>query len=326
MATSALTDATALERDLLALITRRWGRRVAVKKDELDLDGHFEPGRPDFPAKMVPVFGLPGQFPVDRDARQQILAASWIAYNAKTKAVEEEIILPACRLMLAGRVPVRTDEVAVAALHQTIIDEHFHILMCDNAAGVTRRRRGLDGLAFDPGSWSVVRGLNQCRAGLTGTARDIVDVAFSLAAETTISLLFTTIASDLEIQPMNRITVDMHQRDESGHAVIFRELIGPLYRAYGHSERELFKAALLQGLTAFRRPDFGNWVAVAAAGGLDISAGQLAEAAAARPSPPRDTGPLRVLLTQLGLTGEFRAALRGGGPGASERREERNGA
>ena len=311
MATSAHTDAPALERDLLAQMTRRWGRRVAVKKDELDLDGHFEPDRPDFPAHMVPVFGLPSEPRVDQEARQQILAAAWIAYNAKTKAVEEEIILPACRLMLAERIPVRKDEVAVASLHQTIIDEHYHVLMCGNAAGVTRRRRGLTGLTFDPAGWSAIRGLNRCREGLTGMARHIVEIAFALAAETTISLLFTTIASDYDIQPMNRITVDMHQRDESGHAVVFRELIAPLYRTLGHSERELFKDALLEGLTAFRGPDFDPWVTVAAVGGLDISARQFEEAAAARPSPPRDTGPLRVLLAQLGLIGEFKATLHG---------------
>lgn len=311
MGTSTRTGATALERDLLAQISRRWDKRVAVKKDELDLDGHFEPDRPDFPGHMVPVFGLDGVSPADQDARQQIFAAAWIAYNAKTRAVEEEIILPACRLMLTDRIPVRKDDVAVASLHQTIIDEHYHILMCDNAAGVTRRRRGLADLTFDPGGWSVVRGLNRCREGITGTARDIVEIAFALAAETTIGLLFPTIASDFTIQPMNRMTVEMHQRDETGHAVIFRELIAPLYHALGHSERELFKDALLEGLKAFRTPDFDPWVTVAAAGGLDVSARQLQEASAALPSPPRDTGPLRVLLAQLELIGEFKAALDG---------------
>lgn len=308
MATAAAADTT-LERDLLTQVTRRWGRRVAVKRDELDLDGHFEPDRPDFPVRMVPVLGLPGQPALDLAARQRILAAAWIAYNAKTRAVEEEIILPACRLMLSERIPVRTDEAAFAALHQTIIDEHYHVLMCGNAAGVTRRRRGLADLAFEAGGWSVVRGLGRCREGLTGTARDLVEIAFALAAETTISLLFTVIAADREIQPMNRMTVEMHQRDESGHAVVFRELLAPLYRALGPGERELFKEALLEGLTAFRTPDFDPWVAVAAAGGLQICAGQLKEAAARRPSPPRDTGPLRVLLAQLGLIGEMRDAL-----------------
>jgi len=296
------------ERDLLVQLTGRWGKRVAVKQDELDLDGHFDPALPDFPAHLVPVLDLPGEAPLDAAATQQILGAAWIAYNAKTSAVESEVILPACRLMLEDRIPARKDDVAVAALHQTIIDEHYHILMCNNAAGVTHRRRELARLTFDPRGWSVVRSLDHHRAGLTGTARDLVEIAFALAAETTINLLFSTIASDFDIQPMNRITVDMHQRDESGHSVIFRELAIPLYRALDRGNRELFKEGLMQGLAAFRAADFDPWVIVAAAGGLDITAQQLAEASL-RPPAPRDTGPLRVLLAELGLTEELSVAL-----------------
>jgi alpha-N-dichloroacetyl-p-aminophenylserinol N-oxygenase len=297
------------ERDLLAKLTARWGERVAVKQDELDLDGHFDPRLPDFPDHLVPILHLPGENTLDSEARQQILSAAWIAYNQKTSAIENEIILPAVRLMLDDSIPVRKDDIAVAALHQTIIDEHYHILMCQNAAGVTRRRRNLAGLSFNSRGWSTVRGLHHYRTNLTGTERDLVEIAYALAAETTINLLFTDLATDFNIQPMNRITVDMHRRDESGHAVVFRELAGPLYRALAVGERELFKAALLQGLVDFQAPDFAPWAAVAGAGGLDVSAEQVATITSTKPPRPRDTGPLQVLLADLDLTEDLGAAL-----------------
>ncbi|MFI7090956.1 diiron oxygenase [Streptomyces lydicus] len=299
----------AFERDLLHQLTRRWGKRVAVKKDELDLDGHFAPELPDFPDHLVPLLALPGAAPLDAEARGRILSASWIAYNAKTTAIEDEVILPACRLMLQDRIPVRKDEAAVVALHQTIIDEHYHILMCQNAASVTRRRRELPDLAFDPRGWSVVRALEERRRELTGPARDLVEIAFALAAETTINAFLSTISTEFGIQPMNRLTVDLHRRDESGHAVVFRELAVSLYGALSPDERELFKDALVQGLDAFRAPDFDPWVGVAATGGMAVTADELRDAAAGRPAAPRDTGPLQSLLADLGLSEDLGPAL-----------------
>jgi hypothetical protein len=299
---TAAREVPEYERDLLVQLTLRWGKRVAVKKDELDLDGHFDAALPDFPEHLVPVLGLPGADRLDRDARERILSAAWIAYNAKTAAIEDEIILPACRLMLQKRIPVRRDDVAVDALHQTIIDEHYHILMCHNAVGVTRRRRGLEDVRFAPGVWSVVQGLDAVRVGLSGFDRDIVDIAFSLAAETTISGFLSALATAQEIQPMNRITTDLHRRDESGHAVVFRELCGSLYRNLDGAQQRTFREALVTGLTAFRSADLEPWVTVAAQGGFEIDTGQLSEWAASRPAPARDTGPLQLLLDDLGIS------------------------
>jgi P-aminobenzoate N-oxygenase AurF len=305
---TAIPDTTSagpalFERDLLVRLAERWGKRVAVKQDELDLDGHFDPRLPDFPDRLVPPLRLPEAAALSEEARTAMRSASWIAYNAKTAAIENEVILPACRLMLEEDLPVRRDHTAVTALHQTIIDEHYHILMCHNAAGVTRRRRDLEDLDFRPSGWSVVQRLQEAKLGRDGIARDLVSVAFALAAETTINAFLSALSTEASIQPMNRLTVDLHRRDESGHAVIFRELVGALYRELDAEQRELFRESLVAGLDGFRAPDFEPWVAVAGRGGLVVSAGQLADAAP-RPAP-RDTGPLQLLLADLGLTDEL---------------------
>jgi hypothetical protein len=302
LSTQSIGERPGYERDLLAQLALRWGKRVAVKKDEPDLDGHFDAGLPDFPERLVPVLALDGAEKLDRDARERILAAAWISYNAKTAAIEDEVILPACRLMLTDRVPVRGDDIATAALHQTIIDEHYHILMCHNAVGVTRRRRDITDLEFDPQVWSVVRGLNEARQGISGFELDLVEIAFSLAAETTISGFLSALATAGDIQPMNRITTDLHRKDESGHAVVFRELCGSLYRSLDSQQQQLFRDALVQGLTAFRAADFDPWVDVAAAGGFVIGPDDLAAWARSRPVPARDTGPLQLLLDDLGIS------------------------
>jgi hypothetical protein len=214
--------------------------------------------------------------------------------------------------MLTDRIPVRRDDAAVSALHQTIIDEHYHILMCHNAVGVTRRRRDLPDVRFAPDVWSVVQGRETARAGLSGFDRDIVDIAFSLAAETTISGFLSALSTAQDIQPMNRITTDLHRRDESGHAVVFRELCGSLYRNLDTSQRQMFRDALVDGLTAFRSADFDPWVTVAAQGGFEIEPGQLREWAASRPVPKRDTGPLQLLLDDLGISHDLVETVRSG--------------
>lgn len=303
---SSTRDKPAYESDLLLQLSRRWGKRVAVKKDELDLDGHFDPELPDFPEHLVPFSTIDAFAKADREARQRILAASWIAYNMKTTAIEDELILPACRLMLEERVPVRKDEAAVAALHQTIIDEHYHILMCHNAVGVTRRRRALESLRFDPGEWPVVIGREKHRVGLSGLRRDLADIAFALAAETTINAFLSGVSSDFDIQPMNRITVDMHRRDESGHAVIFRELVIDLYRELAPDERDFFRESLASGLSSFGATDVASWVTVAAEGELRVTPEEIVAADRRAPAPRRDTGPLRVLLDELGISRDER--------------------
>lgn len=292
------------EPDLLLRLTSSWGRRVAVKQDELDLDGHFDESVPDFPTHLVPLLDLPECRTAEPEQLSRLLSASWISYNAKTSVVEDAVILPACRLMLDERLPVRNEPPVATALHQTIIDEHFHILMCHNAVGVTRRRRSLEDLTFSTEGWALVQALRAAQAQVAACDRDLVLVAFALAAETTINTFLSTISTATGIQPMNRITTDMHRKDESGHAVIFRHLVAPLHRDLSERERALFATALRQGLTGFRTPDREPWVRVAAAAGIEIEAGEVPT----RPpcgGPRRDTGPLRLTLSDLGLVEEF---------------------
>ncbi|MQY05057.1 diiron oxygenase [Actinomadura macrotermitis] len=296
----------AMERDLLGRLSDRWGKQVAVKKDELDLDGHFDPALPDFPARLVPLFGIPRVAAADQETRHRVLAGAWISYNARTSAVEQEVILPACRLMLTDRLPGRRDSRAKEVLHQTIIDEHYHILMCMNAAGVTARRRELTGLDFDDRRWRVVEILNARRdAALTERAKDLVTLAFSVAAETVIGAYLLTVSSDMGIQPMNRLSVHLHRQDETGHAVVFRELVASVYRALGTEEQAFFRQALRDGLAAFPSPDHRPWVAIAGAAGLDVSEDDVAAAFGSLPPLPRDTGPLRRLLAELDITESF---------------------
>jgi alpha-N-dichloroacetyl-p-aminophenylserinol N-oxygenase len=292
---------SAMERDLLVQLTSRWAGRVAVKRDELDLDGHFDALLPDFPAHLSPPGRTPRFAAADPQAQQLTLAASWIAYNAKTSAVEEEIILPACRLLLEGQLPGRQDDLARTALHQTVIDEHYHVLMCMNAASVTRRRREIAGLEFDPGAWSVVRALRARRAEAPAGHADLVSLAFALAAESTINAFLLTVSQDRTIQPMNRMTVELHRQDESGHAAVFRDLGVHVHRKLDPEQREFFEHALRDGVAAFGSADHEAWARVAAVGGLGLSAAELADGAALVAPLPRDTGPLRQLLADLDI-------------------------
>src|SRR5438270_9704863 len=110
-------DKEAIAADLLANLAARWNKRVAVKMDEPDMDGHFDPDSPDFPLHLLPFCKMPEYDALDQDKKMAILGAAWIAYNAKTAAVEEEVILPACRAMIDGRVTVTPDDAVFATLH-----------------------------------------------------------------------------------------------------------------------------------------------------------------------------------------------------------------
>jgi alpha-N-dichloroacetyl-p-aminophenylserinol N-oxygenase len=299
--------------EVLARLTAGWAKRVTVKKPELELDELFVPTRADFPERLVPLLALDELQSIDPEAKRQILAASWIAYNAKTFAIENEIILPACRLMLEERIPTRKDTVSTTALHQTIIDEHFHILMCEAAAAVARRRRNLEHLSFDPRGWSVIQYASGYCEGLNDNALNLARIAFAVAAESTINAFLSTIAADKTIQPMNQVTVDLHRLDERGHAVVFREIVRTLYWDLDPEERKGFASALAHGLVALKSPDLAPWVQIASAGGVRIEDEDTVLGAFARAALPRDYSPLRALLEELDLTGMVLPSVLEGG-------------
>jgi len=225
------------------------------------MKSYGDPTIPDFPSRMVPFRDDPRYGALEPVFRQRVLAAAWVAYNEKTIAVEKAIVAPACDLLLEGAFHCTDAAATKRAVAQTLVDEHYHVLMCLDACIATRELHGLSSLRIPKPV--VVHELERA-IDASGDAREaeITRLAFAIVAETTINAYLDLLANDASIQPINRDTTALHRRDESSHAKLFKEFARGLFGALTERERRVFVRALGAGLGAFVKVDFGAWGAI----------------------------------------------------------------
>lgn len=306
MYTQALDHTDDLEHAVLATLAESWSTRVAVRRDRLDLSGYCDPALPDYPIAMVPFWSWRELEAVDLPQRMRLLGAAWIAYNEKTISIENDLVNPACNLLLRDELPGASNLQLKQVIAQMQVDEQFHVLMCLEICNSARQRHGLERLVV-PRSRVVTR-LDQLLAETrTGVDFALVRLAFATVAEMSINAFLRALATDQTIQPLNRLNTDLHRRDESAHAAIFRQIVRSVYLRLGARERDAFNRYLGQALHCFSEPDLSGWEAIFGhvniAGADDILL-RLGAHSIAR-SPARDYESLVRLLDELGNRGQL---------------------
>jgi alpha-N-dichloroacetyl-p-aminophenylserinol N-oxygenase len=260
MYTNVNNDA-AFERDVLERIGQSWNSRVAVRKERLDLSDYYKTTLPDFPIAMVPFWNDPDFSGVDQNVKQRLLAAAWVAYNEKAMYLEDEIVLPACNLMLKGRMPGVSDPLVKQVLAQVQVDEQFHMLMCLDVCNVARKHHQLyDFVALVP---SLGARLNLHLAETrTASRAQLFRLAYASVAEMSINAYLTQVSKDAAIQPINRINTDMHRRDESVHSIAFHEIVASVYTGLEPPDQADFRDCLADALQIFSSPDIAFWESI----------------------------------------------------------------
>lgn len=170
-----------------------------------------------------------------------MLAGGWIMYNEKTIYIEDEVINPACRILLRGELPGVSDSHVKEVIAQTLVDEQFHILMCLEVCNSARERHTLQSLKL-PKPRLIERVEQAIHDASTHEEVALVKMAYALVAEMTINIYLKALSDDTTIQPLNRINTDMHRRDEAAHSTIFRELGISIYRGLNGGQARASRA------------------------------------------------------------------------------------
>ncbi len=262
MYSTTLHDAN-LERNVIERIGASWDTRVAVRQDRLDLTQYYDPAIPDFPASMVPFWNEPEFAALDQPTRLRFLAAAWVAYNEKAIYLEDEIVQPACSLLLKNRLPGVAEPRVKQVLAQVQVDEQFHILMCLDICNSARERHGLSAYVV-PEPLLGVRLRHKLAATPDAREAAILRLAFASVAEMSINAYLDQVASDMSIQPVNRVNTDMHRRDESAHSMAFRQIVASCFKALDAGGQELFRHHIRAALDDFTTPDHGSWDSILA--------------------------------------------------------------
>lgn len=250
--------------DRLDKLVNSWPARAGVRKTEPD-DGTtlatavgWQADKPDFLIELLPFHDHPHFQNAPEPLRQAALSCGWLAYNEKTVAIESKIVSPACMHLIDGEVAgfcVHRHREAVA---QALIDESFHILLVLQANGVTRGRRQLNDLRIP--SFELVEHMRRKQEQHPESWKKIlIQLATAVVSEVLVSDYLRLLSTASGIQPLNRLTTEIHRRDESAHNGLFKSLGAVIYRGLSRSEKEFFVQALRQPSAWFASPELEVW-------------------------------------------------------------------
>lgn len=250
----------AVESAVIARLAGNWARRAGVKRGEPDLDELFETDRPDYPEHLLPFRDHPVYLALPAESRSRLLAWAWVSFNKNIMDIEQRVVNPAFGLLAADVFDTGMDESMTVAVTQGMVDEQYHTLMHLNASAVTRRQRGYH---LPESALPLAHKARRCRERQAGAAhewqRNLGMFAFATVAEISINAHLDLIARDDGLQPVNRVTAELHNRDEYCHASFTDEIAKAVFPRLDRDRRRYFLDALADGLDAFAANDYGTW-------------------------------------------------------------------
>ncbi|MEZ4363999.1 MAG: diiron oxygenase [Kofleriaceae bacterium] len=247
-------------RAVLQKMARSWYGRAQVRRVQDSDELSFDLARPDFAVDLLPFKDHPRFQQLDERDLQRVLSSAWLAYNSKTLDIESGIVSPFCQDVLAGRVPGLRDEVSQQTVSETLVDESFHVLLTVNATNLTRRMRELP-ILLPPSL--LLRLTERCLAEFAEEwQRTLARLAVAVVSEVFISDYLLLLSNSDVLQPLHRVAVEAHRRDEAAHGVVFRHLAKVVFEALSPREQEFFAAMLPKPVRWFAAQDRDIWMAI----------------------------------------------------------------
>jgi hypothetical protein len=250
-----------LHPDRIDRLTDSWPHRANVRKAIPDRSFDYDPSKPDFLPELLPFHDHPLYQAAPEPYKQAALSCAWIAYNEKTVAIESKIVSPACTHLIDGDVPGFPRHRYRPAVSQALVDESYHILLVVQANGVTRERRQLLDLRL-PSFELVARMQRHQEKHPEKWKKLLIQLATAVVSEVMVSDYLALLSSAHNIQPLNRLTTEIHRRDESAHNGLFKSLGAVIYHGLNAREREFFVGALSQPSIWFASPELDVWEAM----------------------------------------------------------------
>jgi hypothetical protein len=300
-----------LGRDLerLERLTDSWATRASVRKALPEIGLPYDPSKPDFLVELLPFHDHPLWESAPEPYRQAALSCGWLAYNEKTVAIESRIVSPACMHLIDGDVggfqPHRHRE----GISQALIDEAYHIYLVVHANGVTRERRGLNHLKVP--TFDLVSSMQRCQEKQAGRREKIlIQLATAVVSEVMVSDYLSLLSSATGIQPLNRVTTEIHRRDESAHSGLFKSLGAVIYHGLSLREKEFFVRALALPSAWFASAELDVWESMLKQIGFPGAERMIRDCKAERQTHEvrLDLSTLETLFADLGVENRLRSA------------------
>lgn len=246
---------------LLQKMNGKWSVRAQVKHDEEFEQYRFDPSKKDFRDNLLPFADHPCYLQAGEEMKNKILSCGWLAYNWKTVAIELKLIVPVCYHIIYKQIPGAEYEIIQKIASDTLVDEAYHVMLVNKACCITRKHRGLQELELP--EFQIVtqmhRTLDECTSNWQ---KIIVQLVTAIVSEVFISDYLKLLATDMTIQPLNRLTVETHRRDEQAHSCIFKNLAKCIYSQLSPEQKDFFAKVLPLPVYWFGNKELDVWFAM----------------------------------------------------------------
>lgn len=249
------------EQDIIKIIAGSWDKRSGVrsKKQEAN-ESVYNPDIPDYPLELLPFHAHPVFRTLPEEVKQEILTCAWIIYNKKVIFVEDYVINPGILLLIEGAIPgVNNNYIYKQALRQTLVDEHYHILLHESAVENTRKRRGIESNSEFKGNLFYSKLVQFQDEVSEKWQKQILTFLWALISEVSINAYLELISKNNKIQPENKEIALLHGKDESAHNRIMVEVGSEVFGELNLKQKGFFISYLPRALEAFVAPDFPMW-------------------------------------------------------------------
>ena len=244
--------------DPFAKFVASWPQRAAVKRSEPDFEQIFDIRCPDFLVELLPFCDHEDFVRAPERFRQAALSCGWLAYNAKTIAVEAKIVTPACMHVIDDVVPGVPARRYREAIAEALVDESYHILLTSNACDVTRIHRGLDHVRLP--EFELVRSMHaEQERHPEPWKKLLVQVATAIVSEMLVSDYLKLLSETADVQPFNVLTTAIHRKDESAHNGLFKTFGTELHQQLAPHEQEFLLHLLAKPAQWFASAELNVW-------------------------------------------------------------------
>lgn len=243
---------------LLDKFSNTWSNRSRIRKDDIPIVHSYEIEKPDFLENLIPIKQCTAYINLPDNIKNKLLSYGWLAYNAKTIAIESKIISPVCYHIIDGHVSGLDNNKAKKIIAQTLIDESYHILLCHYAMSMTERYRLIDRHLFP--EFDLVNKIKELEQKFTENWQKIlIKLAVAIVSEIFISDYLKVLSDSHEIVSLNRATVYAHRMDEVAHGYIFKELTKLFFRKLNKKEQRFLAAILHYPVQYFASKELQVW-------------------------------------------------------------------
>lgn len=246
---------------LLHRLATGWDKRARVRSLN-DLEINFDKTKDDFLVELLPFYEHPLFQDASPELKSNILSCGWLVYNARTIAIETDIVHPVCLAILSAKIKGKFDFLSKQLVTETLVDESYHIHLCVYANEITKHHRKIE---IELPTFELIKKMhtlqNDCEENWK---KLIIQLVTAISSEIYITDYLALISKEKNnaLQPLNSLLVKTHRSDELAHGKIFHHIAKIVFNALDEKQKEFFAETMSKPISWLSDLEFDLWLSI----------------------------------------------------------------